>query len=202
MDFDLMRIIGSFRSEFHRRLGDVYIPPNALYLHFRGGDIFQVRPSSYYAQPPCRFYAEATKLHVNISRIILVAQDKTNVCVGELLQLGGDLYLNDLFETVRVLIHAEGFVLSRSTFALAAVFLSKYAEIGRFYTFGYKWPDIGPHWNCIPTRTFAKEVISTWTRSPKQVEMVMTETCAIWDYVNLRFPVNPYHGKDGTPFLD
>jgi hypothetical protein len=200
MNFDVMRIVGSFRSEFHRQLGDVSLPPNALYLHLRGGDVFQTIPSPYYAQPPCQYYAQAAQLHVNISQIVLVSEDTKNPCVREMFQLGGTLYIDSLFQTVQTLINAEGFVLSRSTFSFAAAFLSKYAGIGRFYTFAYIWPDIGPHWNCVPTEKFSQEVIWQWFQSPKQVEMIMTDTCKSWHYVKWGFLVNPYHGEGDTPF--
>jgi hypothetical protein len=83
MDFNLMRIVDTFRSEFHRREEDVHTPSNAFYLHFRGGDVFKVGPSPYYGQPPCTYNADAIGFDRNISQIILVSEDIKNPCVSE-----------------------------------------------------------------------------------------------------------------------
>jgi hypothetical protein len=83
---------------------------------------------------------------------------------------------------------------------LAVVFLSRYSGIGIFYTFGYVWPDIGPDWNCAPTTDFEIQALCFWSWSPKQVKMIKEGRCAGWQYMKQSLFVNPYHGKNGTPF--
>jgi hypothetical protein len=146
------------------------------------------------------FYREASLLHPNTSEHILVSDSTVNPCISEMRKLGGQFLSKGLFETVEMLTHAEGFVLSRSTFSFALALLSKYAGIGKFYTFAYKWADIGSHWNCIPTERYERKVMSFWRSSPSQIAILKNETCMKWSYVERLAFFYHYHGRDGTPF--
>jgi hypothetical protein len=97
------------------------------------------------------------------------------------------------------LVRARGFVLSRSTFALAAAFLAPRPQ--NLYTFGYPWPDIGRHWNCLPTDEYNKYVLRNWKMKPLQIRLMVQARCKKW--VKIDDPRNwtyQHHGNEGTPF--
>jgi hypothetical protein len=98
------------------------------------------------------------------------------------------------------LVHAQMFVLGRSTFSLALMLLSQYAGKSQSYSFAYRWSDIGTHWNCIETRAYYQKVLSRWVLSANQFALLKTEGCAKWSYVIWSLQFYHYHGKDGTPF--
>ena len=58
--------------------------PKEIYIHIRGGDIFQSNPHSAYVQPPLFYYK---KIIENFEKIFLIAEDNSNPCVDELLKL-------------------------------------------------------------------------------------------------------------------
>jgi hypothetical protein len=113
-------------------------------------------------------------------------------------KLGGSVFQGTVFESIRLLTHAEGLIMARSTFSIAAMLLSEYAGIGRFYSFAYPWADIGSHWNCMASEAFESKIMRRWYATPEQLELLMTDTCRGWVYLR---PGRwfPHHDVDGTP---
>jgi hypothetical protein len=120
--------------------------------------------------------------------------------VKALVETGVKLKLTSLFKTVQELVHADVFVLGRSTFSLGLMLLSKHAGIGQFYMFAYNWSDVGSHWNCVETQKYYQAIMVSWLISPDQIALLKTETCEKWLRVIRIAQFYYYHGKDGTPF--
>jgi hypothetical protein len=97
--------------------------------HIRGGDIIN-KPGenrtvhSAYNQPPCSYYREAF-LHSNASRLVIVAEDNRNPCVGYLRDAFPDRTEHLIGESVMtstwVLVRAQVLILACSSFASMAL---------------------------------------------------------------------------------
>jgi hypothetical protein len=201
MNMDLFSIVGTFRLQFLIRFGEFRASKNALYFHVRSGDVMeQSPPPTQYAPPPCKYYLEASGFYANDTSRILFSDSPANPCVAELLKLNAKLEITSVFHAVRELVHAQNFVLGRSTFSLALMLLSRYAGKSQFYSYAYQWSDIGTHWNCIETNVYYEKVLSKWVSSPDQIALLKTERCEKWSHVIWSLQFFHYHGKDGTPF--
>jgi hypothetical protein len=200
MNMDLFAIVATFQSEFLMACGEDRRRSETLHFHMRSGDITMRNPTPFYGQPPCSYYLDASSFHSNDTEQYIFSESAENPCVNALIERGATLILNSVRETVQQLVHAEKFVLARSTFSFALVLLSEFSGKGQFYTFAYKWQDIGPHWNCVETKSYYEQVLAEWRYSPEQIALMRTAKCEKWSYVNETLEFYPYHGKDGTPF--
>jgi hypothetical protein len=73
------------------------------------------------------------------------------------------------------MVYAHHFVLARSTFAYAAMWVSPLRK--RFWTFGIKdFGIFGSYQNCVPTADYM-EIINNWTASVRQKHMIQTGSC-------------------------
>jgi hypothetical protein len=201
MNMDLFSIVGTFRSNFLIRFRHFYISNQTLYFHIRSGDIMK-RSSAprQYAPPPCKYYLEASAFYSNDTERILFSDSTANPCVGELLKIKTKVKITSVFSTIGELVHAQMFILGRSTFSLALMLLSQFAGKSQSYSFAYKWSDVGTHWNCVETQAYYQKVLSRWVLSADQFALLKTEGCEKWSYVIWSLQFYHYHGKDGTPF--
>ena len=111
----------------------------AMHLHFRGGDVFNDKPShGAYAQPPLAFYKAALShaiSHFGVEAAVLVYEDKRNPCVAAFMDFLSALSFpysehsgaltEDLLELLSARIICYGF----GTFAESILCLSQHAEI-------------------------------------------------------------------------
>lgn len=94
-----------------------------LYIHIRSGDIFSGSPHKLYVQPPLFFYNKIKKDYTNIK---IVAQDKMNPCINELLKHSNtQLVHNDLKNDLIILSNASNLVIGFGTFGLLIYFMNK-----------------------------------------------------------------------------
>jgi hypothetical protein len=129
----------------------------------------------------------------------LVSEDDSNPCVGILMNRGALFRKMHAWRAFTLLIKAHRFVLSRSTFSLAAAFLAPQPQ--KLYTFGYPWPDIGGHWDCQPTDEYNEYVLKDWHIRRYQIKLMIRAGCKEW----MRVHDDPnwayeHHGDGGTPF--
>jgi len=112
---------------------------NILTIHLRSGDIFGPQPHPNYGQPPWAFYSRVLKAQ-NWTEVILVSEDKGNPnwrLIAEWCHRH-DVQLTpagrELIEALRTLVIADNLVLSRGTFAPAAILLGSQSK--RLFYFG------------------------------------------------------------------
>lgn len=112
---------------------------NILTIHLRSGDIFGPQPHPNYGQPPWAFYSRVLKAQ-NWTEVILVSEDKGNPnwrLIAEWCHRH-DVHLTpagrELIEALRTLVIADNLVLSRGTFAPAAILLGSQSK--RLFYFG------------------------------------------------------------------
>ena len=90
------------------------ISKDALYIHFRGGDIFSKNPHNAYVQPPLSYY---TNIINDYNAIKMVCEDKNNPCINELLKIDKVEYIsNTLKEDLSLLSNASNVVIGFGTF--------------------------------------------------------------------------------------
>jgi hypothetical protein len=199
MRWDFREIMSTFRSELFSYLPQIKVNASILYLHVRSGDIFVYMKHAHYGQPPCKYYLAAADIDGSHSAMQVVSENGANPCVPVLIN-GGALFIKmGQWHAFTTLIRAHRFVLSRSTFALAAAFLAPRPQM--LYTFAYPWPDIGGHWNCEPTEEYQENVLKNWRIKRYQIRLMMRSECKEWVRIN-DDPNCPYkhHGDEGTPF--
>ena len=113
------------KEEVLSNLPNVDIDPEALYIHIRGGDIFQSYPLQYYSQPPLCFYEKLIN-NGNYKKIFIVSMDTSNVVVNSLT----NKYKNIIHKTnnfeydISLLCHAFHIALSVSSFVISAIKLN------------------------------------------------------------------------------
>lgn len=99
---------------------------NTLFIHIRGGDIFNQSPHSFYPQPPLIFYEKIIEEN-NYKNILLISEDRKNPCVNFLLSKYKNITFNtnDLLTDTHMLLNAEHLIASNSTFIYIIILLSK-----------------------------------------------------------------------------
>ena len=113
------------KEEILRNLPNSYIDSEALYIHIRGGDIFESIPSQYYAQPPLCFYEKIIN-NKRFKKIYIVSMDTSNVVIDILTQKYKNIIhnINTMEYDLSLLSHAFHIVLSVSTFVISAIKLN------------------------------------------------------------------------------
>jgi hypothetical protein len=194
MNWDIKSVAATFREHVLRPFANISAHPAALYVHVRFCE-----NHGYYGQPPCSFYVDSIPL-ANVTKVIVVSQDESNPCVQTLLRHSKEFLKTDLRATLGTLFDARFFVLARSTMSFAVLLLSRWAENGTFFTYGYPWADIGAHWNCKPTAAYQAHVLETWSNLHSQYELMLHDRCDGWTYINNKLDFYPYHYRDSTLF--
>ena len=184
---DVHEVPDDFRLEYLRRLNVVKGDSATLSIHIRTGDIFSM-PHDMYGQPPCVYYKEIIKMR-QWKDVIVTAEDLQNPCVHEIannviMHIGRPL-LSDM----RYLLGAQNLVIGRGTFGLGLSIMS--IGINNLFAFDNPHPD----WDiyaqshfvinktvCLPTQEYRRIVLTNWTKSEKQLQMMVTynKSCQEW----------------------
>ena len=110
------------KEELLRNLPNVNTEPNDLYIHLRGGDIFNPLPVTQYAQPPLCFYDKIIDDN-KFNNIHIVAMDKRNIMVDALMNKYKQIKYesHDYVTDLSLLVHAYKLAISVSSFAISAI---------------------------------------------------------------------------------
>jgi hypothetical protein len=199
-DFNLSEVAATFRHAIVATLPAKNIPSDTVVMSIRGGDIIhrnQPKVQSDYWQPPCSFYTDVQKMFKNT---IVYSADFLNPCVNVTLQNGAVFGSGDFMDAIASFVWAENFVISRSSFARAALYLSAVKKNfyvfegdpdsinGRFNKFFYRFLEHGDHWNCWASKEYRDWVIpkgmGNWSASPNQLESLLRDRCT-WTRVTI-----------------
>ena len=114
-----------------RNLPKVNVNPDDLYIHIRGGDIFNsLIPCSTYAQPPLCFYEKIINNN-KFKNIYIISFDRKNVVLNALLNKYDKLIfkLNDYKYDISLLVHAFNIVIGSSSFGISSIKLNDNLKI-------------------------------------------------------------------------
>ena len=96
------------KAEILSNLPKVDVKENDLYIHIRGGDIFQPSPHKMYAQPPLCFYEKIINKYI-FNNIYIISMDRSNIIIRY---------------DISLLCHSFNIVVSVSSFAFSAIKLN------------------------------------------------------------------------------
>jgi len=104
------------------------VPPldhDDLVIHIRSGDIFKSNPHPGYVMPPLSYYTNIIKQH-NYKKIYLLAEDRLNPCINQLLELYPTIIfkLQSLEQDIKIILAATHIVMSYGTFIPSLLMVS------------------------------------------------------------------------------
>ena len=113
------------RDELIRNLPNVKTDPDDLYIHLRGGDVFNNKPSTTYAQPPLCFYEKILDNN-KFKNIYILSMDRKNVVLDALMNKYKNIIFNEKrYEyDISLLINAYNIVTSVSSFVISTIKLN------------------------------------------------------------------------------
>ena len=183
------------KKEILNNLPKVNVNPNDLYIHIRGGDIFQHSPLSYYAQPPFCFYKRILN-STSYRNIYIISIDQSNVIVHTLIKN----YMNIIYKKnsieydIALLSHAFNLAVSVSSFSLSAVKINDNLEhlweydimrLGEKFLFIhhhiYKYNIKYKIHTMRPSDIYLSEMFS-WKGSSDQIKLMLEDKCP-YDFV-------------------
>ena len=183
------------KEELLRNLPNVKTEPNDLYIHIRGGDIFDAHPVVEYAQPPLCFYDKIIEDN-KFNNIYIVAMDKRNIMVDTLI----NKYKKIIFEThdyvydLSLLVHAYKIAMSVSSFAISAIkFNDNLKDIWEYdiYRLSEKFVFLHHHLykfdikfkiHTMKSSDIYADKMFKWENSRSQLDLMINDKC-IYDFV-------------------
>ena len=182
------------KEELLRNLPNVKTEPNDLYIHIRGGDIFDAHPVVEYAQPPLCFYDKIIEDN-KFNNIHIVAMDKRNIMVDTLI----NKYKKIIFEThdyvydLSLLVHAYKIAMSVSSFAISAIkFNDNLKDIWEYdiYRLSEKFVFLHHHLykfdikfkiHTMKSSDIYADKMFKWENSKSQLDLMINDKC-IYDF--------------------
>lgn len=173
-----------FREKYMKQFPNISLGNDVLVMHVRSGDIFTLKRKwafLNYEQPPCKYYKDVMGWK-KWSSVLVLAQDRANPCVDDLVKRGALYRRRSVMEDLTLMLNAKALVASKGTFGMAVALLSYHLR--ELYTFNMDGLWMGDHWNCDPTELYKAEMINKWrqTRRQRQI-MAGGESCSKWTFL-------------------
>ena len=178
------------KEEILKYLPEVDIDAEDLYIHIRGGDIFESYISEYYAQPPLCFYEKIIS-KTAFKHIYIISIDRKNPVLNALLNKNKDIIFeqNDNEFDISILIHAYNIVASVSTFVISSIKLNDNLknfweyDINRlsekFAWFHHHFNNFDIKYNIYTMKAsdiYANKMF-VWKNSKSQLKLMIDDTC-------------------------
>jgi hypothetical protein len=109
---------------------------NDIVIHIRSGDIFSKYPHPLYIVPPLSYYVNILNKQ-NFDNIYLIAEDRKNPCVNELLKLYPNIHfkIQSFKNDIELILRTQNIITSYGTMVPSLLMFSKY--IKHIYTTNY-----------------------------------------------------------------
>ena len=184
--------INKLRDEILKNMPKIYIDPDDLYIHIRGGDIFKCKSCNDidYSQPPFCFYQKILN-KFKFRNIYIISEDKMNPVISPLLNKFPKIILSqNLIQTdIAILSNAYNIVGSMSSFLISLVNininLKNYWEYDNYRLTEKFWhlhPKI--YLNKIKFKIFTmnssfnyKNKMFPWKNKKEQIKLMLSEKC-------------------------
>lgn len=178
------------KNEILSNLQYINIDPDDLYIHIRGGNIFNLYPLKYYAQPPLCFYEKVIN-EKKFKNIYIISMDTSNIVINNLTTKYKNIIYkqNNLVHDISLLCQAYNIVLSISSFIISAIKLNdNLKEIWEYdimrlsekflflHHHLYKF-NIGYIINTMkPSENYLSKMFS-WRRTNEQMKLMLEADC-------------------------
>ena len=182
--------IDFIKNEILNNLPKVNIDPDDLYIHIRSGDIFSNYIVKSYGQPPLCFYEKIIK-NFKFKKIYIIAQDKYNIIIDELIKRHTNIIYNqnELDVDIAHLAYAFNIVASISSFLITIIKLNDNIKNLWEYDFNrisekvchlhhhiFKSPIKYNIYTMMPSQKYKKEMFS-WEKTESQLKLMIEEIC-------------------------
>lgn len=187
------------KNEILSNLPLVIIKYNDLYIHIRGGDVFNTKNTpSTYSQPPLCFYDKIIENN-KFQDIYIISMDNSNVIVNALLNKYKNIIYNknNILFDISLLIQAYNIVASVSSFVLSSIKLNK--NLMDFWEYDimrlsqkilflhhhlFKFPIKYNIHTMKPSDTYSTKMF-TWERSSEQIKLMLEDNCP-YDFIHTK----------------
>jgi len=183
------------KKEILNNLPTVVTKRNDLYIHIRGGDIFQPSPHNMYSQPPLCFYEKILISQV-FDSIFIISMDNSNVIVDYLIKKYPNIihHKHSIEYDISLLCHAFNIAASVSSFVFSAIKLNDNLEKLWEYDImrvSEKFLFLHHHitefnikykiYTMKPSYIYASKMFS-WKASSEQIKLMLEDNCP-YDFV-------------------
>ena len=177
-----VQIDKTFRDNFLKLIPDPPIPlrNDTLVMHIRSGDIWKEHHPQY-GQPNCQYFLDVMHMK-KWSEVIIVSENRNNICIDLLEKEGAIFKKRKLFEDLAILFNTKNLVLSRGSFFFPIVSF-RTVEFSNLYTFDNEDTQAIDHFNCVPTTNYKRNVLDYWKNDRTQRKLMLTEKCEKWEIV-------------------
>jgi hypothetical protein len=185
---DDIGIAATIREELVKWFPKVEVNDSALYVCARGGDVMLPgTPYWFYGQPPCHYYTDAMRMDGR-KTFVMSNREGPSPCVAHMVNAGASyVSAGDAMSDVARLVHARRIVVSRTTFTMAAMLLSKPKDVLYAFVTRYSmciWPNhtwshdsydrFGRHHKCRATLDYEEAVLREWQATEEQMHIMET----------------------------
>lgn len=184
--------INYLRNEILLNLPKIIIDYEDLYIHIRGGDVFDVTPHYAYAQPPLCFYKNILK-KFNYRKAFIISEDTRNPIIKKLINKNPDIILftnNPIEKDISILVNAYKIVNSMSSLVNSIIPLNYnlrflweyniYQMTEKIYHYHYdlfKYPNNNFTLFKMDSSQNYKNKMSVWKNRRNQVKLMLKEKC-------------------------
>ena len=182
-----------FKDEILKNLPKIEINENDLYIHIRGGDIFNCTEPDYapdYAQPPLCFFKKVIQSR-DFRKIYIISQDEQNPVINELIKYNANIIFkkNSLAKDIATLAFAYNIVGSISSFLISIIKLNN--NLKYFWEYDRYPTSLGiPHlhhslynltrrytlYKMEPSEKYKNDMI-IWENSLYQIKLMFEDIC-------------------------
>ena len=187
------------KNEILSNLPLVIINYNDLYIHIRGGDVFNTKNTpTIYSQPPLCFY---DKIIANnkFKDIYIISMDNRNMIVNALLNKYKNIInnKNNILYDISLLTQAYNIVASVSSFVISSIKLN--TNLKDFWEYDimrlsqkilflhhhlFKFPIKYNIHTMKPSETYSTKMF-TWKRSSEQIKLMLEDNCP-YDFIDTK----------------
>ena len=191
--------INLLKNEIKKYLPKIIIDEEDLYIHIRGGDIFEynARKNINYAQPPLCFY-QSIIINYKFKNIFILSMDNSNPIINILVEKYPQIFLlqNGLKQDILILSNAYNLVGSVSSFFTTLLIINEnlnYLWEYDYYSLSQKYLHLHHDIYNYPRKFIIYRMKSTqkyinkmfpWRNSKNQKQLMLNEKCENFYIIN------------------
>ena len=187
------------KKEIKKYLPKIVINEEDLYIHIRGGDIFEYNAlkNINYAQPPLCFY-QSVIINFKFKNIFILSMDHSNPIIKILVEKYPQICLlqNGLLQDIQILSNAYNLVGSVSSFFITLLIINEnlnYLWEYDYYSLSQKYLHLHYDIYNYPRKYIIYRMNSTqkymnemfpWRNTKNQIQLMLNEKCKDFNIIN------------------